>query len=278
MRGELRRHFRASRASGGGARPDGASPRSSVPARSPLAPTRSASRRGSRRRSGVAYGDRPRTGARAAPVQRPGAAPRAASRADRRAPGSRPATPRRSPRAAASGVGDAHVRSGPAPAQERAARSGRRSENGPGTPGGGTGGPICALTASNTRPSQGLRSRGPHTASATRPPGRRTRRISRGGGGRIGREHEALAADDDVVGAVGLVDAARDPARACSRCRGRVPRPAPPRWPSSPATTSESTTSPARRDEARGGDADAARPARELEHALPGCGRARGRA
>ena len=74
-------------------------------------------------------------------------------------------------------------------------------------PGGGTGLPIWALTASKTTPSHGLRSRGPHTAIATRPPGRRTRRISRAARAGLRHEHETLAAENDVVGAVRLLDA-----------------------------------------------------------------------
>jgi hypothetical protein len=52
------------------------------------------------------------------------------------------------------------------------------SENGPGTPGGGTGKPVTAVTASSSAPSHGLRDRGPHTATTARPPGTSTRRIS----------------------------------------------------------------------------------------------------
>ena len=104
-------------------------------------------------------------------------------------------------------------------------------------------GRAAALTASSTRPSQGLRARGPQHGdrhAAARP---QHARISRGGAGRVGREHQALAAEHDVVGAVGLVDrleverrAVRDvveperPRRArgdrrSSRGRRRRPRP-----------------------------------------------------
>ena len=61
----------------------------------------------------------------------------------------------------------------------RVTRSASSSANGPGTPGGGTGAPSWALTASSKTLSHGLRSRGPHTTAARRPPGRSTRRISR---------------------------------------------------------------------------------------------------
>ena len=66
----------------------------------------------------------------------------------------------------------------PAPSSRRRSSSGIAERERPGMPGGGTGAPMCALTASMTSPSHGLRSRGPQTASATRPPGRSTRRIS----------------------------------------------------------------------------------------------------
>ena len=67
----------------------------------------------------------------------------------------------------------------PAPDSTPARRSASLSENGCGMPGGGTGLPSCSPTASSIAPSHGLRSRAPQTESATRPPGRSTRRTSR---------------------------------------------------------------------------------------------------
>ena len=72
--------------------------------------------------------------------------------------------------------------------------------------GGGTGRPRWTLTASKTMPSQGLRSRGPQTASAD--PSARSQHpsdLARGAIG-IGGEHEPLTAEHHVVGVVGLVD------------------------------------------------------------------------
>ena len=66
----------------------------------------------------------------------------------------------------------------PASTSSPCSRPASSRANGPGMPGGGIGTPICAPTASNTTPSHGLRVRGPQTAMATRPPGRRTRAIS----------------------------------------------------------------------------------------------------
>ncbi len=67
----------------------------------------------------------------------------------------------------------------PASSSNASTRPASSSENGPGTPGGGTGAPSTSVTESKTTPSHGLRSRGPQTVNATRPPGRSTRRISR---------------------------------------------------------------------------------------------------
>ena len=67
----------------------------------------------------------------------------------------------------------------PAATNRPPSRSASSSENGPGTPGGGTGIPSCADTASSTIESHGLRSRGPHTTTAIRPSSRSTRCISR---------------------------------------------------------------------------------------------------
>src|SRR5882757_11529192 len=56
-----------------------------------------------------------------------------------------------------------------APANNSSSAPGASSENGPGMPGGGTGIPIWAVTASNRRPNHGLRLRGPQTAKTARP-------------------------------------------------------------------------------------------------------------
>ena len=88
----------------------------------------------------------------------------------------------------------------------RVTRSASSSANGPGTPGGGTGAPSWALTASSKTASHGLRARGPHTTAARRPP--RSQHAAhlpqclRG----IEREHETVATQHDVVGRVGLFD------------------------------------------------------------------------
>src|SRR4051812_14732496 len=52
----------------------------------------------------------------------------------------------------------------PDPVSNSPSAPGASSEKGPGTPGGGTGKPIWAVTASNSTPNHGLRSRGPQTA------------------------------------------------------------------------------------------------------------------
>ena len=76
-------------------------------------------------------------------------------------------------------LADDDVRSVPAAVRRPAEVPASSSEKGPGMPGGSTGAPVCAVTASNSTPSHGLRARWPHTATAARPPGSRTRRISR---------------------------------------------------------------------------------------------------
>ena len=78
------------------------------------------------------------------------------------------------------------------------------SENGPGMPGGGTGCPSCSPSTSNTSPSQGLRSRAAHVATATRPPGLTTRRDLVDGVRRVESELQAVTAVDDVERGVGL--------------------------------------------------------------------------
>ena len=102
---------------------------------------------------------------------------------------------------------DPHVGQARVVEQARAARRRRRARTGPGSRAAAPAPRVCALTTSITRPSHGLRSRAAHTATATRPPGRSTRRISATARAGLEREHEALAAQHDVVGGVGLVDA-----------------------------------------------------------------------
>ena len=139
------------------------------------------------------------------------------------------------------------------------------SENGPGIPGGGTGKPVWAVTASNTTPSHGFRSRRPHTDAATRPPGRSTRYTSAGGPLGLDGEHEALPAEHGVVGAVGLVDVlqvAHGGARRWSTPRASARTAA---MATISATTSDSTTLAGRPDPLGGGQAGPARPAGQLE-------------
>ena len=70
-------------------------------------------------------------------------------------------------------------RPGPLPPARLPAGRRPTGRTGGGCPAGGVGTPSCSLTASKTTLSQGLRSRGPQTVIAARPPGRRMRRISR---------------------------------------------------------------------------------------------------
>ena len=160
----------------------------------------------------------------------------------------------------------------------RPARSASSSENGPGMPGGGTGAPSCALTASKhdaeprvalARPPDRERdaAAGPQHArdlAAPRAPGR--------------REHQALAAEHDVVGARRAASIALEVEHArARRCRARARAPAPRRSPSSPAR--RRTARPRRRARRAGrGQPDAAGAAGELEHAVAGPRRAPARA
>ena len=91
-------------------------------------------------------------------------------------------------------------------AKRSRSRSPSASENGPGTPGGGTVRPVTAPTASKTTVSHGLLAGGPQTATAKRPPGRRTLRDLARRALRVEGEHQALPAEDDVVRRIGLVD------------------------------------------------------------------------
>ena len=133
----------------------------------------------------------------------------------------------------------------PPSCSSRAEPSASSSANGPGTPGGGTGRPSSALTASKTTPSHGLRSRGApdrdrgaaagpqHAADLARRP--------RG----VGHEHQPLAAQHDVVGAR---RARRSPrgrsTRVLTFVEARAPRRARAAIAVISGATSESTTSP----------------------------------
>ena len=187
-------------------------------------------------------------------------------------------TPRRRQRAGARELADDHV--GQARVGEQAGQpSASSSEKGPGTPGGGTGVPSCALTASNTTPEPGVAlARAPHRERD--PPARPQHPPDlAGGAGGVGHEHEPLAAEDDVVGAVGLLDALevelarahvaesqsarRAPRRPRSSRRPR--RTGPPRPPGRPARPPPVPRPPARRP-ARARARRAGR--RQLEHPL----------
>ena len=200
------------------------------------------------------------------------AAPRAAVRAGRRARPSSTTTPRPTRRGTACAAPRPRRRAKPASDEQRGEpRPSSESENGPGSPGGGIGMPSSALTASNTTPSHGFCSRGPQTATATRPPGRRTRADLARRARRVGHEHQPLAAEDDVVRLVRLVDLlevelarahvreaerlgagrARSPSSRARRPRARPRRPAPTSGaaaiPTPPAPhASSSTRSPGR--------------------------------
>ena len=147
-------------------------------------------------------------------------------------------------------------------AGEQAARAGRRrrARTGRARRAAAPARRAAALTASNTSPSHGLRSRGPQTATATRPPGRSTRRDLARRARRVDGEHQPLAAEHDVVGRRRARRSPRGRARACATFveperRGARRR----RSRSSPAATSESDDLAAGRDARRGREADAAR-------------------
>ena len=176
--------------------------------------------------------------------------------------------------AARSGVGsslDLRRRRGPRRRAGGAARPASSSANGPGMPGGGTGAPICALTASITTPSHGLRSRGPQTASATRPPGRSTRRISRAARARVERRTSAPRG-------TGRRRRSRRARRCRSRSRSRARHVAQAQRRGARRgdrrhlgrRRRRATTSPPGADELGRREPDAARAAGQLEHALAG--------
>ena len=76
-------------------------------------------------------------------------------------------------------IGDTSTSSKPAVASSSATASSEPSENGPGPSGTAAGASPRATSASRRTFIHGLRSRSSHTASATRPPGLSTRRVSR---------------------------------------------------------------------------------------------------
>ena len=104
----------------------------------------------------------------------------------------------------------------PASTKRSRSRSASPSANGPGTPGGGTGDRSAALTASITRPATGCARRPPDGDRDAAARAQHRRIAARAG--RVDREHQPLAAQHDVVGAVGLVDAV-DVERARARLR-----------------------------------------------------------
>ena len=128
-------------------------------------------------------------------------------------------------------------------------------------------------TASKTTPSHGLRSRASpdgerEPAAGPQHPVDLAHRPRR-----VGREHEPLAAQHDVVARVGLVDVLEVQDARARRSSGRARAPRAAAIAVISGATSEKTTSPAGPDERRGGQAEATRPARELEDPVTGGGR-----
>ena len=111
-------------------------------------------------------------------------------------------------------------------------------------PGGGTGMPSCALTASSTiaEPRVAL-ARPPHRdRDASAGPQHAAHLAHRAR--RVEREHQSFAAQHDVVGARRAGRSARGRARSVRTLSSPSARRAPRRSTSSPPTTSDSTTSP----------------------------------
>ena len=165
-------------------------------------------------------------------------------------------------------LADGDVREARRAAGRRPAGRRSSSENGPGTPGGGIGSPSCALTASKTTPSHGLRSRGPQTATAARPPGRSTRRISPR---RPRRDRRRTSGPRGTA----RRRTTRPARRCCSRSSSRVLTLASPRAAARAAAIAVISGDDvgqhdlaARPHQRRRRDADAAGPAGQLEHPL----------